>query len=67
MSTFHELDGLFLVLVQFVHGLGLDFFDGVDLSCLLVDGLVDLGVLLARAQQLHSLKVALAEHNNNYY
>jgi hypothetical protein len=58
----HQLNGLFLVLVQLVEILCLHLFEGIHLSRSQVDCLVDLGVLLTRAQYLETFEVASAEH-----
>lgn len=44
---FHQLHCFLFILVQFIEVLGLDFLQGVDLTCGKVDRLVDFGVFFA--------------------
>ena len=52
----------YLVLVEFLEGLGLDLLDGIDLARGDVLRFVDLRVFLAGAEEVDLLKVLLPEH-----
>ena len=57
----------YLVLIELVQGLCLHFFQRIVSTRCDVQHLVNLGVLLAVAQQVHLLKVLLSEHAQAVY
>ena len=61
-----KLNSFLLVLVEFVQRLGLHLFESIELATVPVDDFVNLGVLLARAKQIHFFEIFFSKHLNYY-